>query len=136
MQPIVVQTTINAPIEKVWERFTKPEHITKWAFADESWEAPTAENDLRTGGRFITRMQAKDKSAGFDFSGTYTHVVEQKKIAYTMDGDGRKVETLFEEMPEGVHVTQTFDPETENPEDVQRAGWQSILNNFKKYAES
>lgn len=133
--PITIQTTINAPIEKVWECWNKPEHITKWAFASDTWEAPRAENDLRTGGKFTTVMAAKDGSASFDFGGTYTDVQEHKLIEYTM-GDGRHVKALFEEIPEGVHITQTFDPESQNSEEMQRSGWQAILDNFKKYVES
>jgi uncharacterized protein YndB with AHSA1/START domain len=134
---ITVETTVNAPIETVWERWNNPEHITKWAFASDDWESLGAENDLRTGGRFKTNMSAKDKSASFDLTGTYTNVKEYEVIEYTMDGDDqRKVITKFETVPEGTKITQSFDPENENPEDFQKAGWQSILNNFKKYAES
>ena len=135
LKPITVEATINAPIEKVWERWTVPEHIMKWAFASDDWEAPAAENDVRTGGRFKTVMAAKDKSTSFDFSGTYTSVTEHERIAYDLD-DQRRVEVMFKETPEGVVVTETFDPEHENSPEMQRAGWQSILDNFKKYAES
>lgn len=135
MNPITIQTTISAPMEKVWEYWTNPEHITKWAFASDDWEAPHAENDVREGGKFLTRMQAKDGSAGFDFVGTYTSVENHGHIAYTM-GDGRKVRADFEETPEGVVVTQTFDPEGENPIEMQQQGWQSILDNFKKVFEA
>ena len=133
--PITIQTTINAPIEKVWEYWSKPEHITGWAFASEDWEAPRAENDLRTGGKFTTVMAAKDKSASFDFTGTYTEVKENELIEYDM-GDGRHVKVIFEQTPEGVRVTETFDPESVNSKDKQRSGWQSILDNFKKYVEN
>lgn len=138
--PITIAATVQAPISKVWECWSDPEQITKWAFADDSWEAPHAENDLQTGGRFLTRMQAKDKSGGFDFGGVYTAVEHHKLIEYDMDKDGnektpRHVRTVFEETPEGVRITQTFDPEQENPLEMQKDGWQSILNNFKKYTE-
>src|SRR5687767_9666848 len=102
--PITVQTTINAPIEKVWEFWTSPEHITHWAFASDDWEAPLAENDVRIGGKFKTLMAAKDGSSRFDFTGTYTEVSVNELLAYTMD-DGRKVRVVFKETPEGVEVT-------------------------------
>ncbi len=132
---ITVETLVNAPLEKVWDAWTNPEHLTKWVFASDDWEAPHAANDLRVGGRFKTRMQAKDQSAGFDFEGTYTNVNGHELIEYSMD-DGRKVKITFEETPEGVKVTESFDPETLNPEEMQKAGWQSILDNFKKYVET
>jgi uncharacterized protein YndB with AHSA1/START domain len=132
---ITVRTSVNAPIEKVWECWNKPEHIKRWAFASDDWEAPAAENDVQVGGKFKTVMAAKDKSASFDFAGTYTAVKEHELIEYDMD-DGRHVKVVFEETPEGVRVTETFDPENENPEEVQRNGWQAILENFKKYVES
>jgi uncharacterized protein YndB with AHSA1/START domain len=132
---ITVRTSVNAPIEKVWECWNKPEHIKRWAFASDDWEAPAAENDVQVGRKFKTVMAAKDKSASFDFAGTYTAVKEHELIEYDMD-DGRHVKVVFEETPEGVRVTETFDPENENPEEVQRNGWQAILGNFKKYVES
>jgi len=134
---ITVQTVVNAPIEKVWECWAKPEHINGWAFADPSWGAEAKENDLRIGGKFRITMFAKDKSASFDFAGTYDNVVENKLIEYTMN-DGRRVRRVrveFEETPSGVQIIETFDPETENSEEKQRSGWQAILNNFKKYVE-
>jgi len=134
MSPITIQTTVNAPLKKVWECWNQPEHITKWAFASDDWESPSAENDVRVGGKFITRMQAKDGSAGFDFEGTYTAVKEHELIEYDMS-DGRHVKVEFEATPEGVTVTETFDPEDENTQEVQRDGWQAILDNFKKYTE-
>ncbi len=135
MQPITVATTINAPLTEVWARWTQPEHITQWTFASDDWESPSATNDLRVGGAFTTRMQAKDGSFGFDFGGTYTAVEEHAHIAYDM-ADGRHVDVRFEEVDGGVRVTETFDPETENSEEMQRAGWQAILDNFKKYADA
>lgn len=135
MKTITVETTISAPIEKVWECWNKPEHITGWAFASDDWEAPTAENDLRVGGKFKTRMQSKDGKEGFDFEGTYDAVKENELTEYTMT-DGRHVKVELEETPQGVRVTETFDPEHENPEEMQINGWQAILDNFKKYAES
>lgn len=137
INPITVQIIVKAPISKVWEFWNKPEHITKWAFASNDWEAPKAENDLRMGGKFKTVMAAKDKSASFDFTGTYAVVEEPKLIEYVMDGhDSRHVKVEFSEVPEGVKIEETFDPEQENPEDMQRNGWQAILENFKKYVET
>jgi uncharacterized protein YndB with AHSA1/START domain len=138
MNPIAVETIVNAPLVKVWECWNKPEHITKWAFADPSWEAPFAENDLRVGGKFKTTMAAKDKSASFDFNGIYTAVEENKLIEYDMEKAAneevaRHVKIEFSEMPEGVKIVQTFDPENENSEEMQRNGWQVILDNFKKH---
>ena len=132
---ITIQTTINAPIEKVWECWNKPEHITQWAFASDDWEAPRAENDLRTGGKFTTMMAAKDKSASFDFGGVYTDVKENELIEYNL-GDSRHVKVVFEQTPEGVRITEIFDPESVNSEERQRSGWQAILDNFKKYVEN
>ena len=135
---IMVEAVINAPIEKVWECWNKPEHIKGWAFAMDTWEAPFAENDLREGGKFVTTMAAKDGSAKFDFGGTYTKVVTNKMIEYTM-GEGeasRKATIFFDQLAEGVRVTELFDMEHQNSEEMQKSGWQSILNNFKKYTET
>ena len=131
---ITVETIVQAPTGKVWEFWTKPEHITHWAFASDDWEAPHAENDVRVGGKFKTVMAAKDKSDRFDFTGAYTNVKKHQLIEYDMD-DGRHVKVEFAELPEGVKVTETFEPEKTNPESMQRAGWQAILDNFKKYVE-
>lgn len=131
---LVVSAMVDAPIEKVWDCWRSPEHIVKWAFASDDWEAPSAENDLRVGGKFTTRMAAKDKSAAFDFSGTYTAVKEHELIKYTMD-DGRHAKIEFNNTPEGVFVKESFEPETENTREMQTSGWQAILNNFKKYVE-
>jgi uncharacterized protein YndB with AHSA1/START domain len=131
---ITVEATINVPIERVWQTWNEPEHIVKWAFASDDWEAPASENDLRTGGKFKTVMAAKDKSASFDFGGTYTAVKDHELIEYDMD-DGRHVKVVFAEVPDGVKITETFDPEQENPEEMQRGGWQSILDNYKRYTE-
>lgn len=131
---ITVEVIIHAPIDKVWEFWTKPEHIVQWAFASDDWEAPQAENDVCMGGKFKTVMAAKDKSTSFDFTGVYTSVKNHKLIEYDLD-DGRHAKVEFVGVPEGVKVIETFDPERENPEDMQRSGWQAILDNFKKYAE-
>src|SRR6187402_237608 len=131
---ITVQSNINAPIDKVWECWTSPEHIIHWNNASDDWHTPYAENDLRTGGKFKSTMAAKDGSMSFDFEGEYTLVEHNKTIKYVM-ADGRKVEVTFNEVPSGVEVIESFDPETVNPEEMQRYGWQAILDNFKKYVE-
>ena len=132
---ITVEAIVSAPMSKVWDSWNNPEHIVHWAFASSDWEAPSAENYLREGGKFTTTMAAKDKSESFDFSGIYSTVKEHELIEYDMD-DGRHVKVEFTESPEGVKVRETFDPENENPEEMQRSGWQAILDNFKKYSES
>jgi uncharacterized protein YndB with AHSA1/START domain len=132
---VTVTVEIEAPIEKVWEFWTEPEHITHWNFAQDDWECPSAENDLRKDGRFNIRMAAKDGSAGFDFEGTYTHVKTHQIIEYVMS-DGRKVNILFDDKNGMTHVTETFDIELIHSEELQRSGWQAILDNFKKYVES
>lgn len=133
--PITIEATVAAPLEKVWAGWTEPSSITQWCTAGDDWHAPRAENDLRVGGVFVTRMEAKDGSAGFDFGGTYTAVEPQAHLEYLMS-DGRKVSVKFLPLPGGVKIIETFDPEQENSEEMQKAGWQSILNNFKKYAEA
>ena len=132
---ITVETNVNAPVEKVWQYFTAPEHITKWCQASDDWHAPYAENDIRTGGKFKTTMAAKDGSFSFDFGGVYTNVQKHKVIEYTMSDD-RKVSVIFGSNDNATKVTETFDAETTHSVDMQRDGWQAILNNFKKYTES
>jgi len=132
---ITVKTTIDASIEKVWSFWTLPEHITKWSFASPDWHTPYAENDLREGGKFKSTMAAKDGSMSFDFEGEYTLIKQNEAIEYIM-ADGRKVEISFNETPNGVEVIERFDPETQNPEEMQRGGWQAILDNFKNYVEN
>ena len=134
-QTITVKTTVNAQADKVWRYWTEPEHITRWNNASEDWHSPRAQNDLRAGGRFNVRMEARDGSQGFDFEGTYDKVDPPKEIAYTMD-DGRKVRVTFKPEGKSTKIVETFEPETENPADMQRDGWQAILDSFKKYAES
>ena len=134
-QSITVETVVNAPIEKAWNYFSAPEHITKWAFAADDWHAPHAENDLRKDGRFKTTMAAKDGSFSFDFEGVYTNVIPNKLFEYAMP-DGRKVKVAFSAEGNKTKVVETFDPETENPIDMQRAGWQAILDNYRKHVES
>lgn len=132
---ITVIATITAPIDKVWNYWTLPEHITQWYFASDDWHAPGAENDFQVGGKFTTRMEAKDGSFGFDFNGIYDEIKTKELISYTME-DGRKASILFSENGNETIVTETFEAENENPIDMQRAGWQAILDNFKKYVET
>lgn len=131
---ITVQSTINAPVSHVWQLWTSPEHITKWNNASDDWHTPSAENDLRVGGRFTSRMEARDGSMGFDFGGIYDDVQEHSRIAYTLDDD-RKVEITFTSDGNTTQVTETFEAEGTNPVDLQQMGWQAILDNFKRYAE-
>lgn len=135
IEPITIRAVVRASLSDVWKYWNEPEYITRWAFASDDWEAPRAHNDLRVGGTFTTRMQAKDGSEGFDFSGTYTNVKEHEHIEYTMD-DGRRVKNEFTEMPEGVEITTTFDPESEHSREMQEKGWQAILDSFKKFVQS
>ncbi|RZK16889.1 MAG: polyketide cyclase [Pedobacter sp.] len=132
--PITVEAIINAPVEKVWQFWGAPEHITQWTFAASDWHAPYAENDLTTGGKFKTRMEAKDGSFGFDFEGIYSTVKDLELIEYGLE-DGRQVKITFEEVDGKTKIVETFDPENQNPAEMQRSGWQSILDNFKKYTE-
>lgn len=132
---ITVSAQVGASPEKVWKLWTSPGHITKWNNASDDWHSPHSENDLREGGKFKTRMEARDGSMGFDFEGTYDKVKPNEYIAYTM-GDGRKVTVTFTAKDNGTYVEETFEAENQNPEDFQKAGWQAILDNFKNYAES
>lgn len=132
---ITVNTHVNLPVEIVWEVWTLPQHIVNWNFASDDWHSPQATNDLKTGGRFVYRMEAKDGSFGFDFSGTYQKVIPHQLIAYRMDDD-RNAEIVFQSKNGGTTITETFEAETTNSVDMQRQGWQAILDNFKKYAES
>ena len=134
-QLITVSADIHAPIKVVWESWTKPEHIVKWNNACADWHTPRAIVDLRVGGKFSSRMEAKDGSMGFDFEGVYDEVQPMKKITYTM-ADGRKVFIQFEEKESETRVIESFVPENTNPLELQRAGWQAIMDNFKKYTES
>jgi uncharacterized protein YndB with AHSA1/START domain len=131
---ITVSTKVKAPINKVWDCWNNPKHITQWCHANDDWHAPRAENDLKVGGKFSTTMAAKDGSFSFDFGGTYSKVEQNKAIDYTM-GDGRKVQITFAENNGEVEVIESFDPESQNPEEMQRQGWQAILDNFRKYTE-
>ncbi|MBO9153985.1 SRPBCC family protein [Chitinophaga sp. GCM10012297] len=132
---VTIEATINAPVEKVWQYWNEPSHITQWAFASPDWHAPSAANDLRVGGTFTTRMEAKDGSFGFDFAGEYTEVEPNKVIGYTM-GDGREVRTVFTPVGNETKIVSVFDAEDQNPVEMQQAGWQAILENFKKHVEA
>jgi uncharacterized protein YndB with AHSA1/START domain len=134
-EKVTIEVDVNAPMEKVWQYFNDPNHVVMWNNASEDWHTPKAENNVVTGGTFNYRMEARDGSSGFDFNGVYDEVVPNQLIRYTMEG-GRKVEVVFSEKEGGVHIVETFDSETENPIEKQREGWQSILNNFKKYVEA
>ena len=132
---ITVETVVKAQLNKVWDAWNNPEDIQQWNTASEDWHTPRSTVDLREGGKFTARMEAKDGSMGFDFEGTYTRVVPHKAIAYRM-GDGREVEVEFIESADGVLVKETFDAESENPPEFQRTGWQAILDNFGRYVEA
>lgn len=132
---ITVETQVNGPVEKVWELWTNPVHIVHWNQASDDWHTPWAENDLQVGGKFRSRMEARDGSFGFDFGGVYDVVEENQLIEYTI-GDGRKVRIEFIEEGSSTHVTESFEAESINPVELQRGGWQAIVDNFKKYAES
>lgn len=133
--PITVQATISAPVEKVWKFYTTPEYIMQWNNASDDWHTPKAENDLRVGGKFVSRMEAKDGSMGFDFWGIYDEVKTNELIEYTM-GDGRKAKVTFTANENQTTVVVTFETEDENSRELQQGGWQAILDNFKKITES
>ena len=136
MPPITVSTIVNAAVPRAWEAFTQPDHITKWNFASPEWCCPSATNDLRVGGEFSYRMEARDGSVGFDFTGVYTAVQPLEQFAYVL-GDERRVTVSFEAISsEQTKVTEVFDPETVNSEELQRGGWQAILDNYKQHAET
>jgi uncharacterized protein YndB with AHSA1/START domain len=131
---ITVQTSINSSLAQVWECWTQPEPRVNWNFASDDWCCPAATNDLHVGAEFHYTMAAKDNSFNFDFWGTYDQIVVQKLLAITL-GDGRKLTISFEDTNNGILVTEQFDPESENPVELQQAGWQQILDNFKKYVD-
>ena len=131
---ITVEVIVNAPLEKVWKFWTVPRHITKWNHASDDWHTPRAKQELKSGGRFVYRMEAMDSSFGFDFGGIYDEVKTNDRIAYTLD-DARKVDISFSRLGNTTKVVETFEAETENTAELQRNGWQAILNNFKKYVE-
>ena len=135
MEPITVEVIVQADIDAVWAAWVTPEDIERWNAASDDWHTPHAEVDLREGGEFLSRMEARDGSYGFGFRGVYEKIVPLQLIEYNME-DGRHVRIEFEATAEGVRITETFDPEETNPIAMQKKGWQSILNNFAKYTES
>ena len=132
---ITIEASIHATPEQVWQCWTLPEHITKWNQASDDWHTPYAENDLRVGGRFSSRMESKDGKFGFDFGGVYDVVEPPSRLDYTL-GDGRVVHITMEPVDGGTHVIETFEAESENSIERQRQGWQAILDNFKRYVEN
>ncbi|MDX2186741.1 MAG: SRPBCC family protein [Opitutaceae bacterium] len=132
---ITIETLVAAPVEKVWEAWTTPHAITQWNFASADWHCPSASLDLRSGGKFSYRMEAKDGSFGFDFGGTFSSLAKQERIDLTID-DGRQVTVMFASHPVGTKVTETFEAEGQNSAELQRQGWQAILDNFKHYVEA
>src|SRR4026208_2358183 len=132
---ITIENTVNTPVEKVWEYWTKPEHIMKWNNASDDWHTTRAENDLRPGGSFLSRMEAKDGSFGFDFGGIYDAVRKNEYIEYTM-GDGRNVKVTVSTQGNKTKVVTNFEAESTNSVEMQKGGWQAILDNFKKYTEA
>ena len=136
MEPIKIDITILSPVQKVWDLFIEPQHIMKWNFAHESWHCPKAENDFQVGGKLKTRMEAKDGSFGFDLVGIYDEIIPLEKIKYHLE-DGRKVEIIFQSHnSQETKIDIVFDPESINPIEMQKEGWQAILDNFCHYAET
>ncbi|MBD3582811.1 SRPBCC family protein [Flavobacterium selenitireducens] len=134
-QAVTIKANVKAPIEKVWKYWNDPEHVVKWNNASDDWHTPKAQNDLTVGGKFIYTMAAKDGSFSFDFAGTYSDVTPNKSLAYELE-DGRKVTIAFEQDQAEVNIVETFEAENQNPIEMQRDGWQSILDNFKRYTEN
>lgn len=132
---ITVEATVNALVENVWKLWTSPEHIIKWNQASNDWHTTKAENDLKHGGSFMNRMEATDGSFGFDFKGTYDTVKPNEQLSYVLE-DGRKVKVIFEAFGSITKITEIFEAENENSTDMQKNGWQAILESFKKYAET
>lgn len=137
MQKIIASVVVNSNIKNTWEKWSSPEAIKAWCHASDDWAVGDVQNDLRVGGRFLTNMRSVDNTQSFDFTGTYLDVVDGERMRYLMDGeDKRECEVTFEKVSENeTRVTETFDPESINPADMQQAGWQATLDNFKKYAE-
>lgn len=131
---IRVEATVQAPIDKVWKYWTEPDHIKQWNNASDDWHTPFAENDLRVGGTFVSRMEAKDGSTGFEFGGIYDEIILHEVIAYTM-ADGRQVNIIFKGREKETEIVETFDSDASHPAEFQQQGWQAILNNFKSYVE-
>lgn len=134
MDKIIINATVNAPSNVVWDAYTNPSHIVNWNFADPSWHCPSATNDMQVGGTYNARMEAKDGSFGFDYIAIYSSINEGKNFTYGFDN--RTVHVAFNPTGDATEVVITFDPESQNPVEMQRNGWQAILNNFKSYTES
>jgi uncharacterized protein YndB with AHSA1/START domain len=132
---LTIEATVDAPIETVWKSWTTPADIMKWNNASDDWHTTKTENDLIVGGKFLSRMEAKDGSFGFDFGGAYTNIKEHELIEYTL-GDERTVSVKFSGDNNATNIVSVFEAETENPVEMQQGGWQAILNSFKKYTES
>lgn len=132
---ITVSATVNVPIDQAWIYWTLPQHILQWNAASDDWHTTHAENNLVVGGQFVSRMASKDEQFAFDFKGTYTKILLHQQIAYVLE-DARTVTVLFEAKGESTIITEIFDAETENPTDMQQAGWQAILNRFCDYAQN
>lgn len=132
---ISVETTIGAPVDQVWKCWITPEDIVQWNNASDDWYTPKADNDLKEGGEFVFKMESRDGSFSFDFSGTYQKIEDKKLLEYALI-DGRKVSVAFEESDSKTKVTETFEPEEDNSVETQQEGWQAILDNFKKYVEN
>lgn len=132
---ITITALVNADINKTWDYYTNPEHITQWNFADPSWHCPSATNDMRAGGKYWARMEAKDGSFGFDFEAVYDSITTGENFTYML-GDERQVTVVFEKEGDQTKITVTFDAESQNPAEMQKNGWQAILDNFKKYTET
>jgi uncharacterized protein YndB with AHSA1/START domain len=135
MTQLTVTTLVEAPIEHIWECWTNPDHIMEWNHASDDWHCPAATNDLTIGGTFSSTMSANDGSMSFDFEGTYTDIVENERIEYSL-ADDRHISVTFEEEGDKIRVTEVFDAENENPIEMQQAGWQAILDNFRDYTEA
>jgi len=132
---ITVEAIVNAPAEKVWKTWTTPDDITKWNCPSPDWHSPKAEHEMKVGGKFNYRMEAKDGSAGFDFSGVFDVIIPNQYIEYTI-GDGRKVKVNFTSGENHTKVTETFEAENQNSVEMQKNGWQAILDCFKNYTEN
>lgn len=132
---IKVEVIVEKPIEKVWQFWTIPKHITNWNFASEDWHCPKAENDLKKGGKFSFTMASKDDKISFDLGGVYDKIIENEQISYSLD-DGRKVDNHFKKIEKGTKIVSIFEAEKSNPIEMQQNGWQAILDNFKKYCEN
>lgn len=131
---ITVAATIDADAQKVWEYYTEPKHIVNWNFADPSWHCPKASNDMKVGGTYNARMEAKDGSFGFDFEAVYTNIIKGDEFTYEFGG--RTATVKLNKLNDQTEIVVVFDPEEENPIEMQKDGWQAILNNFKLYTEN